>query len=196
MPARTQLYGRTGWGDWRLSLKRRDRSSSVSRLLNRCSPSAIAGLVVSVVVLTIDAACPALAWGPAHVFQEVLETVDPALAHPDAASTVSAVPVAGRQVATNLHGTPCAIFLAVAVVLPMRAPGRYCCSFSSAATALRVTGFQGSSICHGVLPAVANAVPSEKSSASALFGCLRYNNKTFESLPNKIDLFHGVITDA
>lgn len=75
---------------------------SIRRLLVMCRPSAIAWLVVAVVVDSVNR----VAWGPSsHISEEVFELL-PSLAHFDAASAVILVFMVFHILATRNHSQP------------------------------------------------------------------------------------------
>jgi hypothetical protein len=88
-------------------LLRQFRTARVSRLNGPCRPYAVPRFVVAVVILTLDGM--PRRWPPAHVGEEVLKTISPALAYLNAPATVVIPAFDRRIVATSLHRAPSAV---------------------------------------------------------------------------------------
>lgn len=109
-------------------------STPIAILLRTRGPSAIAGLIVAVVVDSIKRAAH---WPLAHVREKCLETVSPSLAHTDASAAVVWITDSRRIKATTLGRVPRAMGsrgLAVATVpvLELHTGQLYCDSDASA----------------------------------------------------------------
>lgn len=89
-----------------------DVSGLISALLNRSCPSAVAWLVVSVVVYTINGC---IRWRPAHILKKVFVAVEPTIAYLYSARAIVQILWVCLAVAATLHFEPNSVFLCAAM---------------------------------------------------------------------------------
>lgn len=136
--------------------------SDVVHLLSRICPAAIARLVMSIGVYSVDAV--RAAWRSSHVSKKVAVICQPPIAHANPAPSIDAVLLVGRPVAPGLHSEPRLVFLGFPVALTMSALGLSGLFDRKAAAALAVPRLKRASVDNGFIAAFAAALPSKETS--------------------------------
>lgn len=153
--------------------------AGVVGLLKFSRPTAIVGCVVAVVVLAVQGVFGA--WSRTHVGVEVFKGVHPAVANPDAPTSISVVSLILGLDNPGLHATPNKIFCALRHTM-----GSASCPHGSSATGASTTN--GVSSCQvgsqnrGFIPALALTNPVSESA----FCRVANRNEIAESMTSNI----------
>jgi hypothetical protein len=153
-------------------------------LFVRC-PAAIKRLVVAIYIHTIKRLSGRTF---AHISQEVFKTIQPAIAHADATTTVSAIFSIGLAVATSLRVLPSAVFSRVAsAVRSSKRTYSFACDTSAASD---VSAAQRLACYNCCFPALAKTSPCQAFFVDVAM--IRDHRKASKNLPYHIDFFHTV----
>jgi hypothetical protein len=159
-------------------------STSIPLLLAPCRPSAVAGLIIAIIVHAIKSQPK---WSPAHIFDECKKTISPSFTDRNSPSAVVAIFKRLRIAASLDHATPCTMFWP-SFTWPRRAvnkPGIIRASLSlKAATPFDFSPAKISSCGNDCPSAITPAIPRRRT--LFLNFRTRYDRKPVKFIANKL----------